>query len=85
MTLKTLRVSLKPARQRLCEYPKGYTILLKAAKKNKEAAYIGCPEVSAENGFPLEPGEHIELPQTDYTALNVVGKEGDTLHLLIWS
>lgn len=84
MSLQTLKISLKAEKEQLCKCKSGYKVTIKAAKKNKEAIYIGGSDVTSGNGFPIEAGESFPLPQVDYDTLYVVGKEGDIIHLLIW-
>jgi hypothetical protein len=84
MPLQTITLLLKAEKVQLCKCKSDHRVTLKAAKKNKEVIYIGSSDLVSGNGFPIEPGELLPLPQVDYDTLYVVGKEGDSLYLLIW-
>lgn len=75
----------KNVKIRLCDCKGAYRIKIKAPKNNKGTVYLGDSTVTLANGFPIDAGEWVELPVMDYNTLYVIGTEGDSLNLLIWS
>lgn len=75
----------KGVKIRLCDCKSAYRVKIKAPKTNKGVVYLGDVNVALNSGFPIDQGEWIELPVMEYNTLYVIGIEGDSLHLLIWS
>lgn len=59
-------------------------VQLKSVKANTAIIYIGAVDVTASNGYGLDPGEAIFLKLSDLTKLFVVSPSNQTLYGLIY-
>ena len=54
-------------------------VLIKCDANNTSPVYVGGVTVSAADGFPIQPGEFLELPVDDPSLIYVISDDSDQL------